>query len=150
MVYVMLNHLPDQLLANVGVVMPVPAAEFIEHIYAEFVAGIEEMAVRRVVAGADRVAVQIFYDVDVVSGYLRGQGPAGIGPERMAVDAPEEDALAVDEHALAGAEFNGAESELLMHGMHHSIAQFQSNLELVENRRFGIPESRIVDLSREM
>src|ERR1035438_6882762 len=81
MVYVMLNHLLDQLLANVGVVMPVPAAEFIEHVYAEFVAGIEEMAVRRVVAGTDRVAVQILYYVDVVSGDLRGQGPAGIGPE---------------------------------------------------------------------
>ena len=68
----------------------------------------------------------------------------------MAVDALQENALAVDEHALAGAEFDGAESELLMHRVHHGVAQLQPHFELVEIRRFGGPQSRIINLPGEM
>ncbi len=72
MVYVVLHHLLDQLVTDIGVVVRLPAGELVEHVQAELVAGIEEVAVRRIVAGTDCVAVHLLDEVDVVSGDLLG------------------------------------------------------------------------------
>src|SRR5271170_8084079 len=98
-------------------------------------------------ARTDRVGVHLLHEIDVISGNLFGQRPARIRPERVARKTFDEDAIAVDEQALSGADLNGAESEPLTHGMRDGIAQFQPHFEFVEIRRLGSPESRIDNLS---
>ena len=121
-IYVVLHQFFDELLADVGVIVRLPAGQFIEHIQAKLVAVIEEVAVRRLVAGTNCIAVHLFDQVDVVYGDLLRQGPAGVGPERVARKTLQEDALAVDEHALSGAELDGSEPKVLTHGVCHGTA----------------------------
>ncbi len=147
---VMLHHLADQFLTDLGVVVRLPACEFIEHVEAELVAGIEEVAIGRIVAGADRVAVHLLDQVDVVAGDLRGQGSAGIGPERVAGKALEEDATSVDEQALSGPDFDGAEAKPLMYGVHDGAAHLQPHFKLVKIGRLCRPEFWIGDLLGEL
>jgi len=83
---------------------------FVDDIEAVLVAEVQEARVRRVVTGPDRVDVVLLHQQDVAEHVLRGQGATTVGVPLVAIDAPEEDAPAVDgqeavEHG------NGAETD---------------------------------------
>lgn len=90
---------------------------FVDEIDAVAVAELVPEGVVGIVAGADGVDVVLFHEADVEPHVLFGDGSATLGVEFVAVDAFEEDALAVQAHD-AVFQFEAAES-------HHGSADLQ-------------------------
>jgi hypothetical protein len=67
MIDIVLDHLLYELSADPCVVLGMPSSELVENIQAQFVAGVEEVAVWRIVAGTNGVAVHLLDEVDIVS-----------------------------------------------------------------------------------
>src|SRR3982750_4015049 len=74
MIHVAANHFTDQSLSRRGAIAAMPAAEFIQHIEAQFIAGFQEMRVRRVMRHPHGVHVHLFDEPYIVVADLPTQG----------------------------------------------------------------------------
>ena len=88
-----------------------PTGRFLEHQQPQFVAGVQEMARLRVMAGAYQVdVVFVFENLGVAALGAFGHGVADIGPGLVAIQADDGQAAAVQPETV-GAEFGLAETD---------------------------------------
>ncbi len=87
MILVMLDELLYQLVADACVVICLPARELIENVKAELIARIQKVLIRRIMAGAYSIGVQLLDQVDVVARDLLRMS-SGPNPARTSGDQP--------------------------------------------------------------
>ena len=81
MIHIARDHFLHELGSNFGIVVIVPAGEFVENVEAEFVAEVEELFVRRIVRHADGVHVGVLQRVDVETMHRLAQATSRVRPE---------------------------------------------------------------------
>ena len=141
-----LDHLGDQPFGRLRVVRRLlPARQFVQHVQAQFVAGFEEMDVRRVVGHAHRVHVHFLEQPRIHVALLATHGSAGIGEEAVTVHPLQADPRAVEEETFAGPDLERSEAEPPCRFMKDRIPVAQLKLHGVEVWRFGGPQRGPVD-----
>ena len=85
--------------------------DFVDHQQAHAVGELQQLRRRRVVAHAHRVRAHVAQDFQLALRRAHVEGRAQRTEVVMVVDAVDDDALAVDEHALLRIEAHGADAE---------------------------------------
>ena len=115
MIDVAVHELRNERHAGRRAVRLLPSRELVEHVEAERVGDIEEMAVGRIVRHPHRVHVHLLHELHVGDAERLVRRAAGRGPEGVAVASLEVDRHAIDVEAVVRPHFDGAETEGLDH-----------------------------------
>ena len=146
-VHVAPYHLAYEASGRGRVVLALPAGQLVEHVEAQRVAVVQEVAVGRIVAHAHGVHVHLLYQSHVLQGYCRTDGASRLGPDGVAVHALQEHLHAVHVEAVALPYLDGAEAEALAVFVQGAPAALQAEDGLVEVGCLGRPLQGVRQLS---
>ncbi len=114
MAHVARDHLLDQLLADLRVIRRLlPAGQFVQHVQAQLVAGVEKVFIRRIMRHPHGVHVHFLDQPDISVADFLTQASARIRPETVSTDTFESDLLPIKIQPVACTHLERPEAKML-------------------------------------
>ncbi len=112
-------------------------------IHAQFIAGLEKFAGRRIMRRADIIEISAAQELRVLEPMFGGVGAAAQRVGFMTIDARQFYGAPVDKQ-LTVAHLHLSETNLLLHFFEHSSARVETGGQVVKIRFLGVPEGGVI------
>ena len=117
MIHITCHHFAHQFLSHSGFMRPMPSAEFVFHIEAKRIAGIEKFRVSRIMAKPDSIHIHALDKLHIFNIFLFAKGASAFRTETVTVYPFKDDFATVDINSVVLTYLNRTEAEFLTMGM---------------------------------
>ena len=125
MIHVTFYHAFNQTYSGGGIILAMPASQFVHHIKSERITGFQKFRVSRIMAQTDRIHIHAFHQKNIFYILLFTQRTATFRTETMAIDTTYIDTYSVYIKSVAFAYFNRAETKIFRFTMQNLTSLIQ-------------------------
>ena len=125
MIHVTFYHAFNQTYSGGGIILAMPASQFVHHIKSERITGFQKFRVSRIMAQTDRIHIHAFHQKNIFYILLFTQRTATFRTETMTIDTTYIDTYSVYIKSVAFTYFNGTETKVFRFTMQNLTGLIQ-------------------------
>ena len=125
MIHVTFYHAFNQTYSGGGIILAMPASQFVHHIKSERITGFQKFRVSRIMAQTDRIHIHAFHQKNIFYILLFTQRTATFRTEAMTIDTTYIDTHSVYIKSVAFTYFNGTETKVFRFTMQNLTGLIQ-------------------------